>query len=95
MNSNTRIILGILIAVLSSGVLLPTGIALARNHPKVVSVTLWNTLGLLLFGLGWLVALVISLTGDSSASGTGQPTTVIVNNYVGAAPVVEPATKPE
>jgi uncharacterized membrane protein len=78
MTSTARIIIGILLAVLSGGLLLPTGIALARNHPKVVGVVLWNTVGLLLLGLGWLIALVISLTGAST------PPTVIVHNHIAA-----------
>lgn len=76
MTSTARIVIGVLLAILSGGLLLPTGIALARNHPKVVGVVLWNTIGLLLLGLGWLIALVISLTGSTT------PPTVIVHNHI-------------
>lgn len=61
MNNTTRIVVGILLAILTGGILLPTSIAVMRNHPKVVSIVLWNTIGLVLLGLGWLVALVLSL----------------------------------
>lgn len=37
---------------------LPTIIALMKNHPYKIPIILINILGGLLFGLGWLVALV-------------------------------------
>jgi uncharacterized membrane protein len=87
MTSTARIVIGILLAILSGGLLLPTGIALARNHPKVVGVVLWNTVGLLLLGLGWLIALVISLTGSSA------PTVVVHNHINGAGASADSAGK--
>lgn len=61
MNNTARIVVGILLAILTGGILLPTSIAVIRNHPKVLSIVLWNTLGLFLLGLGWLIALILSL----------------------------------
>jgi hypothetical protein len=81
MTSTVRAIVAIALALFTGGLLLPTAIAVAHNHPKVVSVLLWNTLGLLLLGLGWIVALVISLTG---ADGPQQPVVIhqtIVQHY--------------
>lgn len=80
MTQTLRIIVGVLLIVLSGLVLLPTGIGVLRGSKKIVSIALWNTLGLLLFGLGWIIALVLSL------SGSDQPTQVVVNNYAGEAP---------
>lgn len=80
MTQTLRIIVGVLLIVLSGLVLLPTGIGVLRDSKKIVSIALWNTLGLLLFGLGWMIALVLSL------SGSDQPTQVVVNNYAGEAP---------
>ena len=77
MNNTVRLIVGIALMILSAGALLPTGIAVLRNHPKIVAIVLWNTLGSLLFGIGWLVALVISLTG---ADGAQAPVIVVQNN---------------
>lgn len=68
MTSTVRIIVGLLLAIGSGFLLLPTGIAVMRNHPKVVSIVLWNTLGFLLFGLGWIVALVLSIGDPPAAS---------------------------
>ena len=66
MSATTRVIIGIALIVVTLGGLLPTGIAVLRSHPKTVSVVLWNTLGMLLLGLGWLVALVLALTDPAS-----------------------------
>ena len=48
----------ILILVLLPIALLPTIIALSKNHPHKVPIILVNILGGLLWGIGWLVALV-------------------------------------
>lgn len=68
MTQTARIVVGVILMVISGGFLLPTGIAVLRDHPKVVSIILWNTLGSLLLGLGWLIALIISLTGTSNSN---------------------------
>ena len=83
MNSTVRLVVAIAIMIFTAGTLLPTGIAVLRNHPKIVSIVLWNTLGMLLFGIGWLVALVISLTGQDGAQVSGQGPVIVVQNNVG------------
>lgn len=96
-----RILLGILITLLSFGFLLPTGIAVARNHPATGSIALWNTVGMLLFGLGWIVALVKALT-DGAREGKTITNTVIVTNVIHAAapavaasPAIAPVGSPD
>jgi hypothetical protein len=68
MTSTVRLIVGICLIVVTLGYMLPTGIAVLRDHPRVVAIALWNTLGMLLFGLGWIIALVLSLTGNDGPS---------------------------
>lgn len=68
-----RVILGIIFCC--TIFLLPTGVAILRNSSRTGAVLLWNTLGMLLFGIGWLVALVVALTD-------GGTTTIIVQNVV-------------
>lgn len=80
MNNTVRIVVGIALMIFSAGGLLPTGIAVLRNHPKIVSIALWNTLGSLLFGVGWLVALVLSLTGADGPAGAQSPVVIVQNN---------------
>lgn len=75
MASVLRTVLGIILCL--TVFMLPTGIAVLRNHPRTVAIVVWNTLGSLLFGIGWLVALVMSLTDAGNASQT-----VIIQNVV-------------
>lgn len=72
-----RIIVALALAIFSLFVLLPTAIAVARNHPNTTSIALWNTVGLLLFGLGWLIALVKALTDGPSITAN-----VVVQNIL-------------
>ena len=74
-----RLIVGIILV--TTIWLLPTGIAVLRNSPRVVSVLLWNTFGLLLLGIGWLIALVIALSGEGNAAAVTTPS-VIVHNVI-------------
>jgi hypothetical protein len=78
-----RLILGILLIM--TVWLAPTGIALLRNHPRIVSIILWNTLGLLLLGIGWLVALVISLSGSDAIAGATPA--IVVHNVINSSGV--------
>ena len=80
MSSNIRILIAILLCVVTMGFLLPTSIAIARDHPDVASIAVWNTLGMLLFGLGWLIALVKAV----GTSASQQQTTIVVQNVVHA-----------
>jgi hypothetical protein len=75
MASTLRVIVGIVFCL--SLVLLPTGIAILRNHSRTGSILVWNTLGMLLLGIGWLVALVMALTDGGAGSQT-----VIIQNVV-------------
>lgn len=77
MSSAVRLIVSILLAVLSCFILLPTAIAVGRNHPDTGAIAVWNTVGLLLFGLGWFIALVKALTDGQTVS-----TNVVVHNIV-------------
>lgn len=43
---------------------LPTIIALKRQHPQKVPIILINVFGGLIFGVGWVVALIWSLVGE-------------------------------
>jgi hypothetical protein len=80
MSQATRIVVVLLVIILTVGFLLPTGIAIIQNHPKVVSIVLWNTVGMLLLGLGWLVALVIALTdGGAQQQSISQQQTIVIH----------------
>ena len=50
--------LGLVFLLLLPLALLPTIIAVARNHPHKIPIILVNVLGGLFYGLGWVVALV-------------------------------------
>jgi hypothetical protein len=61
-----RLVFGIILAIGSGLFLLPTGIALARNRQGMTGIVMWNTFGSLLFGVGWVVALVKALQDNMS-----------------------------
>ena len=65
-----RIFFGVVLALGSGLFLLPTGLALARNRTPMTGIVMWNTFGSLLFGVGWIVALVQALQGNSAGNTT-------------------------
>lgn len=52
------------ILILLLGYFLPTIIAHNRNHKQFTAIFLLNLLGGWIFGIGWLVALIWSVTND-------------------------------
>lgn len=48
--------------------LIPTVLAVRKNHPHKVPIILVNLIGGLLYGVGWLIALVWVLISPSSSS---------------------------
>jgi hypothetical protein len=59
----------IVILVMIFVYLIPTVIAIRKSHPHKVAITLTNILGGLVFGVGWLVALVWCFIQPKVASG--------------------------
>lgn len=55
--SPLRVALGLSLCVISAGLLIPTAISYIRKQRHLGSIVLWNTAGLLLLGMGWMIAL--------------------------------------
>ncbi|ANO35671.1 hypothetical protein A6E01_20135 (plasmid) [Vibrio breoganii] len=51
---------------------LPTIIARKKNHPNKTAILLINVFGTLVWGVGWLIALIWSLFGNSSDIGMNR-----------------------
>lgn len=52
---------------------LPTYIAIKKNHPHKVPIILINVFLGLLWGLGWLIALIWAIVGDGARQTIMQP----------------------
>ena len=53
--------------------LIPTAIGWYRHHPRLGALAALNILGLVFFGIGWILALIWAITEPDSSSNPPQP----------------------
>lgn len=61
-----------LVIVMTPFILIPTVIAWHRRHPRLGALAALNILGLVFFGVGWVLALIWAVTEPSRITSPGK-----------------------